>query len=501
MLTTLLAALALQAAPPAAQADAADHGDPEAPTGQAVPVVDYEAAGREALARRLALEPRPGPARNVIVFVADGMDVTTITAARILAGQRAGGPGEDHALAFEALPRTALVKTYNTDAQVPDSAGTATAILSGRKTRAGVINVDQRVERGDCEGAADARLETIADLAAAMGKSTGVVTTARLTHATPAALYASSPDRDYESDADLPKGSACTDVARQLIERRDALGLRVALGGGLRAFTPEGAGGKREDGRDLLAAWAEDGAVVTDAEALAALDPAGEAPVLGLFADSHMAYEADRTDDEPSLADMTRFAIEALSADEDGYVLLVEGGRVDHAHHAGNAARALGDVLAFDEAVAAALDAVDLDETLVMVTADHGHTLAFQGYPRRGNPVLGIVRSVGAEGDEPELAADGKPYTTLSYANGPGAQHVMRAGRPRPDVADDEAQDVDYRQQSAIPAFSETHGGQDVALFADGPGAAVVGGTMEQNVLYFVVENAMKSGDSGATKP
>ena len=493
-----LAGLALQAAaPPDQDGETGPHGDPNQLTEQAIPVVDYEAAGRAALAERLAVRPRTGPAKNVILFIADGMDVTTTTAARILGGQREGRPGEENVLAFETLPHTALAKTYNVDAQVPDSAATATAILSGQKTRIGVLNVHQSVERGDCEGAQDHRLPTLADLAAGMGKSVGVVTTTRLTHATPAALYASSPDRDYESDADLPSGSACTDIARQLVERRDDLNLRVAMGGGVRAFTPEG---KREDGRDLVAAWAEDGVAVTTPKGFAALDPASDAPVLGLFADSHMDYEADRTD-QPSLADMTRFAIEKLARDEDGFVLLVEGGRVDHAHHAGNAARALIDVLAFDEAVEAALEAVDLDETLVVVTADHGHTLAFQGYPKRGNAVLGIVRSVGSGDHEASTAADGRPYPTLAYANGPGASHLMKQGGPRPSVTDTIAQDVDYLQVSAVPAFSETHGGQDVAVYAAGPGAWVVGGVLEQNVLYFVIENAMKQGEIRADAP
>ena len=489
----LAAALTLQ--PPA---DAADHGDPNEATEQAIPVVDYEAAGRAALADRLAVEPRTGPAKNVIVFIADGMDVTTTTAARILGGQMEGGFGEENALTFEGLPHTALAKTYNTDAQVPDSAGTATAILSGHKTRAGVLNVDQTVARGDCEGARGHRLPTIADLAASLGKSTGVVTTTRLTHATPAAFYASSPDRDWETDADLPKGASCRDIARQLLARRDALNLRVALGGGRRAFTPDG---KRRDGRDLLEAWAETGQVLSDASGLNAADPALPEPVLGLFADSHLDYEVDRTDEQPSLAAMTRFAIEKLADAQDGYLLLVEGGRVDHAHHAGNAARALTDLLAFDRAVAAALRMVDLDETLVLVTADHGHTLAFQGYPRRGNAVLGIVKEVGDPSDDPAMAADDKPYSTLAYANGPGARHVMKAGGPRPPITDEESQAIDYIQQSAIPSFSESHGGQDVAVYAGGAGAWVVGGVIEQNVLYYVIENAMSPARAAPITP
>ena len=455
------------------------------------PDVDWAAQGRAAIEARAQITPNDGPARNVVLMIADGMDVATITAGRILAGQRAGGTGEEHVLNLETLPHTALIKTYNVDSQVPDSAGTATALLSGRKTRLGVVNVDASVARGDCDGARGRRLSTLADTAASLGKATGVVTTARLTHATPASVYASSPDRDWESDRDVPARARCKDIARQLIDRADALNLEVALGGGARAFLPPEGGGGRGDGRDLTAAWRKEGGSVV--RTAAELDAAPDGPVLGLFADSHMDYEADRTD-QPSLAVMSRAAIERLREDEDGFFLVIEGGRVDHGHHAGNAARALGDLIAFDEAVRAVLDSVSTDDTLVLVTSDHGHTMTIQGYPRRGNPVLGIVNSNVEGGHEPVRAADGAPYSTLAYANGPGALWMRRPDEGRPPVTDEMSQDVDYRQQSAIPAGSETHGGQDVPAFAVGPQAWLVGGVLEQNALYFVIDRAIRTG-------
>ena len=471
------------------------HAPAEAPDRPQVPQVDWAAEGRAAIEARADVRPVSGPARNVVLMIADGMDINTITAARILAGQRAGGPGEDHVLTIDTLPHTAFIKTYNVNAQVPDSAGTATAILSGEKTRNGVVNVDASVERGDCEGARGHRLRTLADIAAARGMATGVVTTTRLTHATPASVYASSPDRDWENDADVPKGAACKDIARQLIDRAESLNLHVALGGGARSFLPRDAGGRRADGQNLLEAWeARGGVVARDAEGLAR---AGDGALLGVFADSHLDYEADRTD-QVALADLARVAIERLSADDDGFFLLIEGGRVDHGHHAGNAARALGDMIAFDDAIRAVLDSVSTDETLVVVTSDHGHTLALQGYPARGNPVLGIVRSDEDAPHEPVRAADGQPYTTLAYANGPGAAWMRRAEEGRPLVTDEEAQDTDYRQQSAIPAGSETHGGQDVPAFAVGPGAWVLGGVLEQNALHFLITRALTARDEDA---
>ncbi|WP_036766319.1 alkaline phosphatase [Parvularcula oceani] len=479
--------------------------DPQAPAP------DWEAQGREALAERLAVEPKTGPARNVILFIGDGMDITTISAARILGGQKQGLSGEENVLGFETLPHTALSKTYNTDMQTPDSAGTATAMLSGRKTRSGMLNVDQGVPRGDCEAARGAPLDTLADVAAASERSVGIVTTARLTHATPASVYASAPERDWESDADMPADSACADIARQLLDRAEAINLKVAFGGGRSNFLPqdmadpeyEDRTGRRMDGRNLVEAWnamSRDNRFVWNEEGFEDLDPAAGGAVLGLFEPSHLRYEPDRQTegaDEPSLAEMTRFAIEKLDQDEDGYFLMVESGRVDHAHHAGNAARALEETLSLDEAVKAALETVDLDETLILVTADHGHTLSFAGYPQRGNPILGIVKSADSDGEAVvRTGTDGRPYTTLGYANGPGALAVGAMGAAdapllRPDLGDEQAQHLDYRQQSLVPSPSETHGGQDVAVYAAGPGAYLVGGVLEQNVLYYVMEHAL----------
>ena len=157
------------------------------------------------------------------------------------------------------------------------------------------------------------------------------------------------------------------------------------------------------------------------------LDAAGDAPaLLGLFEPDHMQFDHDRNkgpDGEPSLAEMTTAAIRTLSRNPDGYVLMVEGGRIDHANHYGNAFRALDETIALSDAVRAAVEATSPEDTLILVTADHSHTLNFVGYPVRGNPMLGKVRGVGGEdGNRDDYARDlnGLPYTTLNYANGPG---------------------------------------------------------------------------------
>ena len=181
---------------------------------------------------------------------------------------------------------------------------------------------------------------------------------------------------------------------------------------------------------------------------------------------------------------MVELAIARLSQDDDGYVLLVEGGRIDHAHHAGNAYRALTDAAALDAAVARAVELVDLDETLIVTTADHSHTLTISGYPERGNPILGTV----AFGERrPLLASDGHAYTTLGYANGPGAF----APGERPDPASEDSTAPDYRQQAAVPLGSETHAGEDVLARASGPGAHLFRGTMEQHTIFYILREAL----------
>ena len=194
-----------------------------------------------------------------------------------------------------------------------------------------------------------------------------------------------------------------------------------------------------------------------------------------------MQYETDRDKDkggEPSLAEMTAKAIDLLSKNEDGFVLMVEAGRIDHAHHAGNAYRALEDTVALSDAVKAAYDKVNPEETLIIVTADHSHVFTIAGYPKRNNPILGIAGS----------ADDKKPYTTLGYMNGPGA---IKVGEPRADLTDVDTHDPDFLQQALVPlGESETHAGDDVAIFAQGPWAHLFQGVVEQNMIYHVMAKA-----------
>jgi alkaline phosphatase len=476
-------------------------------------VADWNDSGKAFVQASKAQRPIAQRAKNVIVFIGDGMGIATQTAARILEGQLKGQPGEENRLSFETLPYAALAKTYSWDQQTSDSAPTATAIFTGHKARDGMLSVNHLTPRNECDAgkvAANA-LPTMLELAAAHGKATGVVSTARLTHATPAATYAHTPVRDWESDANLPAGCGVKDIARQLIEVTPVVrsSLKVALGGGRGHFLPKkkdgadhvdpeypAAKGRRSDGRDLTEEWlatrGPQAAYVWNQTQFAAIDPAKTEHLLGLFEPSHMQYEADRARDaagEPSLTEMTDKAIRMLQRSRNGYFLHVEAGRIDHAHHAGNARRALLDTIELSNAVRRAMELTRERDTLIIVTADHSHVFTIGGYPHRGNPILGLVKDLAdVDGHEPTLGKDktGLPYTTLGYHNGPG--HRGTAGRP--DLTGIDTTALDFKQEAAVPMDSETHGGEDVAVFARGPRAHLVRGSMEQHWIFHVMRDA-----------
>ncbi|RTR37504.1 alkaline phosphatase [Shewanella canadensis] len=459
-----------------------------------------------------------GAAKNIILFVGDGMGISTITAARILEGQLKGDTGEENSLSFETLPHVGLAKTYNIDGQTPDSAGTMTAMVTGVKTDVGVISQAEGVIRGNCGSTSGQHLMTSLELASMAGLSTGVVSTARITHATPAATYAHSPERNWESDADLPAEAitnGCKDIAAQLLDYSYGTGINVVMGGGRRAFIPntvidgEGKTGKRKDARDLTAEWTAkytNAAYVEDRDSFLALDPTTTDHALGLFNSSHMEYDYDRTTQgvtgEPSLAEMTAKTIDILKKNDKGFVLIIEAGRIDHAHHAGNAARALHDTIALSEAVRVAMEKTSSKDTLLMVTADHSHVFTIAGYPTRGNPILGLVKgndSAGLPIVTNSTDSNGLPYTSVGYTNGRGFANLNtggdeRYGYPiqtgRVDLNYVDTLNAGFHQEALIPLESETHAGEDVGIFASGPGSHLIQGTVEQNHIFHVMNHA-----------
>ena len=469
-------------------------------------------------------------AKNVILFIGDGMGISTLTAARILQGQQNNMSGEENKLSFEVFPHSALVKTYNVDAQTPDSAGTMTAMIAGLKTDVGVIGVDEDIERGNCASTSGNEVTTALELAEIKGLSTGIISTARITHATPAATYAKAADRNWEDISDMPEDAVtggCKDIADQLInfesnlEARftgvDVNGIEVVFGGGRRHFLPRDAAfnsadalsaieGDRTDSRDLIAEWQAkypQASYVMDQAGFDAIDPESTTQVFGLFNESHMQYEADRDNDiagEPSLTQLTEKAIDVLDNNAKGFFLMVESGRIDHGHHAGSAYSALTDTIELSNAVQKAIEMTNSEDTLILVTADHGHVFTIAGYPKRGNPILGKVVNVGEQ--EPTTDAAGMPYTTLGYTNGLGmmnlgnetdadAAYLMPNNAGRMDISLIDTTSPGYHQEALVPLSSETHSGEDISLHAQGPGAQLVQGVIEQNAVFHVINQAL----------
>jgi len=303
-------------------------------------------------------------AKNVILLIGDGMGFPQLTLARI---DKAGENLSNYTsveLFMDGMEQTGYVSTFSANSFVTDSAPASTAMATGHKTNNGVISQDATAIPKKMDGK---NLTTILELAEKAGLSTGLITTTRITHATPAGFYAHVDNRDNESE-----------IADQLSKSN----VEVILGGGLQYFVgkndsvPTGKESKRNDDRNLLADFASQGyAFVYNGTAFQKVDAKKTEKLLGLFESSHLQYELERQsakEMDPSLTEMTKKAIGILSKNPKGFFLMVEGGRIDHAGHERNLSKMVADTLAFDEAVKAALDFASQDnDTLVIVTADH----------------------------------------------------------------------------------------------------------------------------------
>uniref|UniRef100_A0AAQ4NPP1 alkaline phosphatase n=1 Tax=Gasterosteus aculeatus aculeatus TaxID=481459 RepID=A0AAQ4NPP1_GASAC len=443
---------------------------------------------RQTLHTALNVQRNLKRAKNVILFLGDGMGLPTVTAARILKGQLAGKSGEETSLVMDTFPHLGLSKTYNVDQQMPDSAGTATAYLCGVKANYGTLGVTAATRRNDCSATYGNEVESVLSRAKKAGKSVGIVTTTRVQHASPAANYAHTANRDWYCDSDLtPEAiqNGCQDIAYQLVNNTE---INVILGGGRRYMfsrttkDPEypTETGNRNDGQNLVEGWLKNkkAKYVWNKVDFDAVKPSNTDFLMGLFEPKDCRYELERDPSmDPSLTEMTEKAIKILSKNPKGFYLFVEDeGRIDHAHHGGTAKKALYEAVEFDRAIGRAAELTSELDTLTVVTADHSHVFAFGGHSARGNSVLGVSRS---------KANDNKHFTTAVYGNGPGYRNGTR-----PDMNETMSSDNNYLQQAPVPLDSETHGIEDVAIFAKGPMAHLFHGVHEQNYIAHVTAYA-----------
>ncbi|XP_066946237.1 alkaline phosphatase-like [Macrobrachium rosenbergii] len=468
--------------------------------------------GREEIEEALLKPTLTNVAKNVILFMGDGMGITVNTASRIYKGQKKHGySGEEGHLVWEKFPNIGLLKTYDLDKQVSDSASTATAYLCGVKANYYTVGVNGHVKFNDCPASLieENRPASILQWAQEAKKDTGFITTTQVTHASVAASYAKSANRKWQCDKKMkkfgPDTAACKDIARQLVEDVPGKHFKVVMGGGRQEMgspktdiTEDNC--KRSDGMNLVRDWInhkeENGksyAYVTTTRELQSIDTKNTEYILGLFGEIHMPYETDRDtslDGCPHIKEMVEVAINRLKNSDNGFFLFVEGGMIDNALHITSPKRALEEVLAFEEAVELALTMVNTEETLVVVTADHSHGMTINGYPPRGNDILGIVT-------ESEDVSDGLPFTTLTFATGHGFNYSFNGNEVvRPNLTGVDTTDKDYVPLAAIPTHYdyETHGGEDVAAFAVGPWAHLFHRVHEQTHVANVMAYASCTG-------
>ena len=298
------------------------------------------------------------PAQNIILFIGDGMGPSQVTIAQYYSELVLGEELNMLRLCNEGS--LGMMTTHAADVLVTDSAAAGTALATGVKTRNKVLG----------QSISGHTVANVTEKAQKLGKKVGLVTNTFICDATPASFSANHYYRKKYTDI----------IQEQLLETQ----AEVYFGGGLAYVVPASTeGSKRADKRNLLKEAQEAGyTVVQNAAELAEIDSAKTTKLLGLFAKEYMAYEIDReTTEEPSLAEMTRKAIEILSQGEQGFFLMVEGGKIDKACHNSDAAATVREVLMFDEAVGIGMEYANSHQnTLVIWTADHETGGMFMGY-------------------------------------------------------------------------------------------------------------------------
>ncbi|KAG1649591.1 Alkaline phosphatase, tissue-nonspecific isozyme [Nymphon striatum] len=488
--------------------------------------------GQDALNTVLNVKENRKVAKNVILFLGDGMDVTTITAARIYKGQK-DEQSKKH-LVWDDFPNIAMLKTYNLDKHVPDSAATATAFLCGVKANFKTLGLNGKAQFANCSSSFGTHVDSIAVWSLLQGvleefwrssgrvleefwknsggvleefwrnsggvleefwrnsggvleefwrssggileefwrnsegvlkefwrsKDVGIVTTAKVVDASPGAVYG----------------------------HKDLYEKKVILGAGRGYFFPNTTIDKannlsnfRQDSKDLVDTWIQDKVnrnkthkYVEDFGELKAVNASTTDYLFGLFGQYEMDYELDRNKEDngqPSISEMTEKAIDILSKSEKGFFLFVEGSKIDVAHHLNLAKKALEETVQMENAVKIAMEMTDPDETLIVVTADHAHSMSLAGN-----------------------FGDNLPYTSLLYTSGKGYK-VGPDGR-RINLTNVDTENKDFVNPAGFKSNGAKHTGSDVQAFATGPMSHLFRGTQEQTFLAHAMAYASCVGEN-----
>jgi alkaline phosphatase len=457
--------------------------------------------------------PPQRTARNVILFVGDGLSVAHRTAARMLSkGIAEGRYGGE--LAIDDMPHMALVSTSGTDSIVTDSANSAAAYTTGHKSCTGALGV---YCSRTLSSLGHPNVETITSLVKRrLGLAVGVVTNTEIEDATPAAMVAHTRRR-----ADYPE------IVRMFHEAEP----EVVLGGGSVHFLPKAAGGKREDGEDYVAKFQGKGYAfaTTATELAAAAANTGTSRLLGLFNSADIDGALDRRilkkgsvrryQDQPDLTEMVKAAIGVLSRKPEGFLLMVESGRIDKYSHSLDWERAVYDTIMLDNAVRVAKDwAGDRNDTLIVVVGDHAHPVSIIGTVDDDRPGTRLRDKLGIYADAgfpsyPAADAEGYPATVdvsrrLAFTFGAYPDHCTK-GKPfvdgefqptkktddgKANVANEEyCGPTATRMQGNLPitAAQGVHSADDVILTAMGPGSQQFRGHMENTRVFRAIASAL----------
>ncbi|WPE23246.1 alkaline phosphatase [Shinella zoogloeoides] len=455
-------------------------------------------------------------AKNIIFLVADGLSVAHRTGARIMSKGMTEGKANGR-LAMDDIPPVAFIGTSSTHSIATDSANTMSAYMTGHKARVNALGVYADRTPASLD---DPKVETIAEaLRRTTKKSIGIVSTAELEDATPAAVVAHTRKRADKAEI----------VGMMLDVQPD-----VILGGGSAYFLSKDVpGSKRKDDKDYIAEFKNAGyALATDKTELAAAAGSNQNRLLGLFHTSNMDVTLDREflkkgtvdkfPNQPGLVDMTRAALDKLSKNPEGFFLMVEGASVDKMSHPLDWDRALVETIEFDKAVAVAREFADKNpDTLIVVTGDHTHGVAIIGTVDDNKPGTEMREKVGTydnagfpnyedkDGDGYPDRVDVSRRLFMAANNGPDHYETFRPKLDGPFVPAIQNENKEYVANEAykdvpgavfvqgnIPKDEDTgvHAVDDIVLQAAGPGAEGFRGYMEQSDVYRVLADAFALG-------
>ncbi|MCA2372984.1 alkaline phosphatase [Agrobacterium genomosp. 3 str. CIP 111-78] len=450
--------------------------------------------------------PAQAKAKNVIFLIADGLSVAHRTAARIMSKGMTEGKANGR-LNMDDVPPVAFIGTSATDAVATDSANTMSAYMTGHKTAVNAIGVYADRTPASLD---DPKVETLAEaLRRQTKKSIGIISTAELQDATPAAVVAHTRKRGDKAD-----------INGMLFDVKPD----VLLGGGSAYFLPQAtAGSKRKDDKDYIALFKEAGYTLATSKAeLATAAGTNTGKILGLFHTGNMDTTLDREflkkgttgkfPDQPGLVEMTKVALDNLSKNPEGFFLMVEAANVDKMSHPLDWDRAVVDTIEFDKAIGVAREfAAKNPDTLIIVTGDHTHGVSIIGTVDDDKPGTDMREKVGtyAEAGFPNYEdkdGDGYPDKVdvsrrlfLNANNGPDHYETFRPkldGPFAPAIQNEKKEYIANEQYKDVPGAvlvtgiipkssdSGVHAVDDVVLQAEGPGAEGFRGYMEQSDVY-----------------